>query len=1376
MTMSDAQYYVEAGKTYTMAINETIPSGVSVAYRWTKNDGTSGEGNSFNSVGIYEVTAVATGAYYTHSYVTATLTIRQASLSGITFDDETFTYDGTKKSISIKGDLPEGAGVTYSIVGLNGATVEGDSTTAQTNGATQAGTYKITATFTGTLYGNELTATLVIMKATISIPVSAVVVTYDGNEHTIGYGTLPSGVALLGGTYSGKEYNENHTLKANTISGSGTTRINAGIYTITLNFDGGRNYNNTSSSAMLTINIAELDNSVAFNSSYKWTYDGTTHNIVPNNLPSGATVNYNYSGTYFGSNNQIRNVGNYTLNAEIFGGQNYYDKNIQTTITVTPATLPSSNVGTQANATYTYDGRVKSLAYTATIKGLGTDGNLSYQVTYSFSGNEYDLDGNLSAEVSGDGNARTNAGVYTIDFAISIKQAGVVVPNYNDTSSSATLTISLSSAMKFEIANVTAHSGMTFKNRVLINNTVSGESITYSSSSSGADINSSTGVINIDTYRTDRRNAAIITAKLQNYAPATFTITMLPFTISGSTITSYTSTYGNSGNNKAIYPASLTYNTVSNGIITSGTTTTTITTVGDGSNVAGYGSSNIKIVEFATGITTIGENAFSGNKGLNEVIFPTTFATLGKNAFGQYVIYASEWWRPNTYYYCSNLTTVTGLENTKITVIPENCFLEAGLASVSFPTTLKSIGDSAFKETYLTSIDLKNVTVLASAAFNQCGSLESLTATKVQTVADHAFTDCSKLPSISLPAATTIGDSAFYGCDAATSASLPVATTIGKEAFYRCAVLTTIELGKQLTSACVMDGVWSRYQSKDSGTPIETSAQLYYAGYYKKVGEYLVHAKKSDGTENNYNPSGNDTSKPLVNAFNFVAGDTNATITIYGDIHLASQIDITNTTVTLKSQGNVKIYRAAANIDLFYLQYGAILTIENVIIDGKKSTYTSNASTLISIREGATLTLSSATLQNNINAYDGGAIYLFEGTLKVNSSTIENCQSRYGGGIYVSSNEATLELTGSTIKGCTANKGGGILSQGTVTMNSGEINENKAIGSHPDGYGGGVMVETSGVFQMNNGSINGNTAACGGGGVEIHGGGQFFMYGGAINENEADHGGGIVIFDSSSTLEISTIGSGDKNISITDNRANVGAGVLVSNSAYAEISGRSNNRIKISNNTASQDGGGLAIRWDSYVVAYNILFETNTAGNRGGAIFIYEDDYYGANGNNIDYFEEVNFDYLSTFSSIITMDNWGAGGGSSIYASYWFRLEGQNYIHEVITLDFFLGVVISKNGFDNYQMNDNYVVGSARKIPLQITGNPDKYGVYGEVFALGPTYKENFYYANGYEVNTEEYFYNRFTPFSTWDCHWILYYSDGGWGWNFLTLYYNVRS
>ena len=135
--------------------------------------------NGKTSVGTYTVTATISAANYNTLTKTATLRIVGKTITGVTFSDGTFEYDGNKHSIFVSGELPEGVSVSYS-----------------GNNQTNAGTYQVTATLTGEGYEKlELKANLIIKPAPVSKPGSFYdrAYMYDGNNHSLVVENAPYG-------------------------------------------------------------------------------------------------------------------------------------------------------------------------------------------------------------------------------------------------------------------------------------------------------------------------------------------------------------------------------------------------------------------------------------------------------------------------------------------------------------------------------------------------------------------------------------------------------------------------------------------------------------------------------------------------------------------------------------------------------------------------------------------------------------------------------------------------------------------------------------------------------------------------------------------------------------------------------------------------------------------------------------------------------------------------------------------------------------------------------------------------------------------------------------------------------------------------------
>ena len=192
------------------------------------------------------------------------------------------------------------------------------------------------------------------------------------------------------------------------------------------------------------------------------------------------------------------------------------------------------------------------------------------------------------------------------------------------------------------------------------------------------------------------------------------------------------------------------------------------------------------------------------------------------------------------------------ISGTNLTELPAGTFQELkNLKKVILPNTLTSIGENAFKESGLQSIEIPaSVETIGRNAFCICTALTTVTFEKgsqLKTIGEEvsfdsrAFSGCTSLTSIEIPASVeTIGVGAFYGCTALTtvtfekgsqlktikgklidgafrnctsltSIEIPASVeTIGTAAFYGCTALTTVtfEKGSQLKT---IEGGFRRY-------------------------------------------------------------------------------------------------------------------------------------------------------------------------------------------------------------------------------------------------------------------------------------------------------------------------------------------------------------------------------------------------------------------------------------------------------------------------------------------------------------------------------------------------------------------------------------
>ena len=183
--------------------------------------------------------------------------------------------------------------------------------------------------------------------------------------------------------------------------------------------------------------------------------------------------------------------------------------------------------------------------------------------------------------------------------------------------------------------------------------------------------------------------------------------------------------------------------------------------LGLGSDVRG----NLVRVEIPEGIMTSynggnGGLKMEGSTNLLEASIPTTMEIMGDHFFGK----------------CTALTTVKGLENSKVDGIYTQAFYNTKITSISLPSTVKIIGLNAFRSTPLTSIVIPDA---------------------VESIGDHAFASCTSLATITISENSQlksfVGEYQFEQT-AISSFYFPSSLeSLGNGgAFYKCASLETL--------------------------------------------------------------------------------------------------------------------------------------------------------------------------------------------------------------------------------------------------------------------------------------------------------------------------------------------------------------------------------------------------------------------------------------------------------------------------------------------------------------------------------------------------------------------------------------------------------
>lgn len=176
---------------------------------------------------------------------------------------------------------------------------------------------------------------------------------------------------------------------------------------------------------------------------------------------------------------------------------------------------------------------------------------------------------------------------------------------------------------------------------------------------------------------------------------------------------------------------------------------------------------------------------------LTEIVIPNSVLYIAEDAFRS----------------CSALKSVTFGQNLKS--IGNDAFYNTGITSIDIPATVESIGDGAFSFCYsLTSAEV-NCKTIANEMFRSCTALEVLHINDGVETIDKSFANCTSLERVRIPDSVKyIADYAFTGCTKLRKAVFGTGLKTYNDIFYNtCTNLQYIVIPE---SDAVFDGFLTR--------------------------------------------------------------------------------------------------------------------------------------------------------------------------------------------------------------------------------------------------------------------------------------------------------------------------------------------------------------------------------------------------------------------------------------------------------------------------------------------------------------------------------------------------------------------------------------
>ncbi|MCB0222043.1 MAG: right-handed parallel beta-helix repeat-containing protein [Chrysiogenetes bacterium] len=333
---------------------------------------------------------------------------------------------------------------------------------------------------------------------------------------------------------------------------------------------------------------------------------------------------------------------------------------------------------------------------------------------------------------------------------------------------------------------------------------------------------------------------------------------------------------------------------------------------------------------------------------------------------------------------------------------------------------------------------------------------------------------------------------------------------------------------------------------------------------------------------------GDCTLRAAIEETNQLAGADTVTFSVTGTITLGSALEYIVDDLTVTGPG-----QTALTVDLDG-NVGAVFAIDSrrkPIIDGMQATINHQ-----DVGLEKTLTLSGLTLTGS-GGHDGT-----NGGTETSSSTHGT-----GGGVYVADNDSLVlsncRVTGNESDQREDDTAAGINIGGNATIRNVMVDNNAFVGgTNPErAQGAGISIAggSRNMVLLENVTVKENTTVGGGGGISIDGGDKVVSLKNVTvsdntamgtyinNDNNGEGGGGITLSGNRYTLIL-------ENVIVDGNMTQgVGGGIFMTGAEGKSVLAKG---IKIINNIANDDGGGIEVQQGGLMKIYNSTISGNEAG------------------------------------------------------------------------------------------------------------------------------------------------------------------------------------